>query len=104
MPEAQAAPDPGLFRMGQRVGRLLSAAADTATASLLLLGLPAAALLSAAAGSWADRSHCGLLSFLIRKRNGSHRRHHIVGLLAVVGGEEVGPGAQRLLVRHVRFR
>jgi hypothetical protein len=95
--------------MGQRVGHLLSAAADTATASLLLPGLPAAAPLSAAAtalpaaDSWADRSHCGLLSFLIRKRNGGHRRHHIVGLLAVVG-EEVGPGAQRLLVRHVRLR
>jgi hypothetical protein len=60
MPEAQAAPNPGLFRVGQRVGRLLSAAADTATESLLLLGLPAAAPLSAAAslstaGSWADR-------------------------------------------------
>jgi hypothetical protein len=27
-----------------------------------------------------------------------------MGLLAVVGGKEVGPGAQRLLVRHVRLR
>jgi hypothetical protein len=38
------------------------------------------------------------------RRNGGHRHHHIVGLLAVVGGEEVGPDAQRLLVRHVRLR
>jgi hypothetical protein len=27
-----------------------------------------------------------------------------MGLLAVVGGKEVGPGPQRLLVRHVRLR
>ena len=109
MLEAQAAADPGLLSMGQRVGGLLSAAtAGAATASLLLLGLPTAAPLPAApalpAASWADRGHCGLLPFLIRKRNGGHRRHHIVGLLAVVGGEEVGPGAQRLLVRHLRLR
>jgi hypothetical protein len=76
------------------MGHLLSAAA--AAASLLLLAPPAAAPLSAAAalpaaGSWADYSHRGLLSFLLWRRNGDHRRHHVVGLLAVMGGEEVGP-------------
>ncbi len=108
MAEAQPTPDPGLLRVAQRMGHLLSAA--TATASPFLLASPTATTLSAAAaalsaaGSWADRSHCGLLSFLVRRSNGGHRRHHIVGLLAVVGGEEVGPGAQRLLVRHIRLR
>jgi hypothetical protein len=91
------------------MGHLLSVA-GAATASPFLLASPTATPLSAAAaalsaaGSWADRSHCGLLSFLIRRSNGGHRRHHIVGLLAVVGCEEVGPGAQRLLVCHIRLR
>ncbi len=88
MVEAQLTPDLGLLRVAQCMGHLLSAAS---TASLLLLASPAAALLSAAAaalpaaGSWADCSHRGLLSFLLWRRNGGHRRH-----LAVVGGEEVG--------------
>ncbi len=109
MVETQPTPDPGLLRVAQCVGHLL--AADTAApASLLLLAPPAAASLSAAAtalpaaGSWADSSHCGLLSLLFWRRNGSHRRHHVMDLLTVVGGEEVGPGAQRLLVRHLRLR
>ena len=108
MAEAQPTPDPGLIRVRKRVGHLLSAAA-AATASRPLLAPPAAAPLSAAAaalpaaGSWADCSHRGLLSFLLWRRNGGHRCHHVVGLLAVVGGEEVGPGAQRLLVCHLRL-
>ncbi len=97
MVEAQPTPDPGQLRVAQRMGHLLSAAV-AATASLLLLASPAAAPLSAAAlpaaGSWADCSHRGLLSFLLWRRNRSHRRDHVVGLLAVVGGEEVGPVAQ----------
>ncbi len=106
MAEAQPTLNPGLLRVAQRMGHLLSAA----TASPLLLAspttapLPAAPAALSAAGSWADRSHCGLLSLLVWRRNGSHRRHHIVGLLAVVDSEEVGPGAQRLLVRNLRLR
>ena len=52
MAEAQPTPDPGLVRVGQRMGHLLSAAAAAAaTASLLLLASPAAAPLSAAAAA-----------------------------------------------------
>ncbi len=66
--EAQPTPDPGLIRVRQRVGHLLSATA-AATASRPLLAPLAAAPLSAAAlpaaGSWADCQHRGVLSLLL---------------------------------------
>ncbi len=87
----------------------LQSAATAATVARLLLASPPAASLSAttaplaAAGSGVHCRHCGLLSLLL-ERAGGQCRHHVMSVLAVVGGEQAHSGALRLLVRHVHLQ